>query len=170
MKLNYHLTNGYFFSWGNPRDFRRIVANTLLVSRLALFWIFRIFQLVGGFKLLFFHPYLGETIQFDEHIFQTRWNHQLVKYSMHVRSCWSIAVVVVDVRNAGSAWLVWDVLGGWSNFSKLWSLFLPWHVIQSEDEQARKIKRPRACALQQLKVNPLQNGWLFSHFMGKVEW
>ena len=33
-----------------------------------------------GFKYIFFyfHPYFGETIQFDEHIFQRGWfNHQL---------------------------------------------------------------------------------------------
>ena len=35
----------------------------------------------GGFKdLLFFTPNLGEMIQFDEHIFQMGWNHQLVLF------------------------------------------------------------------------------------------
>ena len=30
----------------------------------------------GGFKDFFLNPYLGETIQFDEHIFQMGWfNH-----------------------------------------------------------------------------------------------
>ena len=35
----------------------------------------------GGFKdFLFFTPNLGEMIQFDEHIFQMGWNHQLVLF------------------------------------------------------------------------------------------
>ena len=33
----------------------------------------------GGFKYFFnFYPYFGEMIQFDEHIFQMGWDHQLV--------------------------------------------------------------------------------------------
>ena len=43
--------------------------------------------LVGGFKYLYFHPYFGEMIQFDEHIFQLGWfNHQL-------DYCWGMLVV-----------------------------------------------------------------------------
>ena len=35
-------------------------------------------NLGGGFKHFLFSPLLGETIQFDEHIFQMGWvNHQL---------------------------------------------------------------------------------------------
>ena len=35
-------------------------------------------QLGGGVKYFDFHPYLGEMIQFDKHIFQMGWfNHQL---------------------------------------------------------------------------------------------
>ena len=31
----------------------------------------------GGFKYLLFSSLFKETIQFDEHIFQLGWNHQL---------------------------------------------------------------------------------------------
>ncbi len=31
----------------------------------------------GGFEYFLFSPLLGEMIQFDEHIFQMGWNHQL---------------------------------------------------------------------------------------------
>ena len=34
--------------------------------------------LLGGFKHFLFSPLPGEMIQFDEHIFQPGWNHQLV--------------------------------------------------------------------------------------------
>ena len=41
-------------------------------------------QLGGGFKHVLFSPLPGEMIQFDEHIFQTGWNHHLVQgYSGH---------------------------------------------------------------------------------------
>ena len=37
-------------------------------------------KLGDGFKdFFYFHPYLGEMIHFDEHIFQGGWNHQLAK-------------------------------------------------------------------------------------------
>ena len=32
----------------------------------------------GGFKQLLFAPLPGEMIQFDDHILQMGWNHQLV--------------------------------------------------------------------------------------------
>ena len=35
-------------------------------------------KLVGGFKYFVFSTLPGEMIQFDEHIFQVGWNHQLV--------------------------------------------------------------------------------------------
>ena len=35
---------------------------------------------LGGFKYFLFSPLLGEMIQFDEHIFQMGWNHQLAQY------------------------------------------------------------------------------------------
>ncbi len=37
----------------------------------------RYWDLGGGFKYVFFLPLPGEMIQFDEHIFQTGWNHQV---------------------------------------------------------------------------------------------
>ena len=36
----------------------------------------------GGFKYFLFSPLFGEMIQFDDHIFQRGWNHQLGKYSI----------------------------------------------------------------------------------------
>ena len=36
-------------------------------------------QLGGGFKHFLFLPLPGEMIQFDKHIFQMGWNHQLEK-------------------------------------------------------------------------------------------
>ena len=43
------------------------------------FWLYLdIETLGGGFKDFYVHPYFGEMIQFDEHIFQVGWfNHQL---------------------------------------------------------------------------------------------
>ena len=35
-------------------------------------------ELGGGFKYVLFSSLPGEMIQFDEHIFQMGWNHQLV--------------------------------------------------------------------------------------------
>ncbi len=45
---------------------------------------------VGDFYIIC-SPLLGEMIQFDEHIFQMGWNHQLGKYNMtyqHVPTVW----------------------------------------------------------------------------------
>ena len=38
----------------------------------------------GGFKYFLFSPLPGEMIQFDEHIFQMGWNHQLVAGSCYI--------------------------------------------------------------------------------------
>ena len=39
----------------------------------------------GNSNIFYFHPHLGEVIQFDEHIFQMGWfNHQLVLYQIWV--------------------------------------------------------------------------------------
>ena len=38
----------------------------------------RTFNLGGGLKYVLFSPLPGEMIQFDEHIFEMGWNHQLV--------------------------------------------------------------------------------------------
>ena len=37
----------------------------------------RVNWLGGGFKYFLFSPLFGDMIQFDEHIFQMGWNHQL---------------------------------------------------------------------------------------------
>ena len=42
----------------------------------------RILWLGGGFKHFLFSPLPGEIIQFDEHIFQMGWNHQLVDHCL----------------------------------------------------------------------------------------
>ena len=41
--------------------------------------------LVGGFKYFLFSPLLGGMIQFDGHIFQMGWNHQLVMFKSTTR-------------------------------------------------------------------------------------
>ena len=38
-------------------------------------------NLGGGFEYFLFSPLPGEMVQFDEHIFQMGWNHQLVSTS-----------------------------------------------------------------------------------------
>ena len=37
-------------------------------------------NLGGGFKYVLFSPLFGEDSQFDEHIFQRGWNHQLAMF------------------------------------------------------------------------------------------
>ena len=39
--------------------------------------LFKVRYLGGGFKYFLFSPLFGEMIQFDEHIFQMGWNHQV---------------------------------------------------------------------------------------------
>ena len=52
--------------------------------------------------MFYFHPLPGEMIQFDEHIFQMGWNHQLgeacFKYSFSLRT---IGEPVQQRKNAG---------------------------------------------------------------------
>ena len=80
------------------------------------FWLYLdIETLGGGFKDFYVHPYFGEMIQFDEHIFQVGWfNHQLetamyerlfvhfhgqiqhqrvmrCRWSVFVSGCWCVA-------------------------------------------------------------------------------
>ena len=48
------------------------------INGLGLTPIYKPFLGGGNSKIFYFHPYLGEMIQFDEHIFQRGWfNHQL---------------------------------------------------------------------------------------------
>ena len=49
-------------------------------------------HLPGDFNFFYFHPYLGEMIQFDEHIFQVAWNHKLVTheiFTIQASWCWT---------------------------------------------------------------------------------
>ena len=49
--------------------------------------MYGMYILGGGFRYLLLYPYLGEMIQFDEHIFQMGWNHQLVFiYWLHFKN------------------------------------------------------------------------------------
>ena len=72
------------------------VADQLL---LVVTWFSMYYLLGGGNSNMFFnfHPYFGEMIQFDEHIFQRGWNHQLdIVYllCMCLRCC--VNMIIVD--------------------------------------------------------------------------
>ena len=52
-------------------------------------------KLVGGFRYFLFSPLPGEMIQFDKHIFQVGWNHQLVKNFIQWQYISGIEVVYI---------------------------------------------------------------------------
>ena len=63
------------FPWAGQGVFLDRFGETNLQFRSGFFWTP---LLVGGFRDFLFLPLPGEMIQFDEHIFQMGWNHQLV--------------------------------------------------------------------------------------------
>ena len=67
--------NSYFFLSGNNKNQSNFVS---LSYTIAASWD-SIHELGAGFKYCFFSSLFGEMIQFDDHIFQMGWNHQLVK-------------------------------------------------------------------------------------------
>ncbi len=74
--------------WIWSRDtMRRIIADIDTDGNGEIDWEeMHVFNLVrGGFKYVLFSPLFGEMIQFDEHMFQRGWNHQLELLYQHVQ-------------------------------------------------------------------------------------